>query len=291
MSKRPAATRAMATRGAAALWIVLVLAVLLWQTLFYRGAVARLAEWQFGSLGGYFSVATVVVVALLLALPAILLLRPAPVSLEGEGEIAVADTIGVRRARRFGWLLAGAALLSALVAGYELWLGTSIVRQAGMLRSLSAGAPPPADFRDGRAELTGRVLYGRRVVVGSRLWLHHTGASFAPVVAADGRGGTLTYFVEVDERMRTPGPVTLSGMLVRDGLRPDALRLFETIGYRVARPHYALYLRESTLLRGYKTAAAKLGLLALVLGLLAAYQWRRIRRMRPKRAGVAHMTN
>lgn len=283
MAQAVSLKRNIVLRRGIALVLVGVIAVFAIQALRYAGVAERVGEWQFAHVGGYFPLLTLALVVLLLGVPALLFARRHDADTDSQSEAAIAS------ARRFLHVLLIGFVLAAGMAGQRLWVGYAQVYTGGQPRPLDAGTAPGADFRRGMVRLTGRVHYDRQAEVGSHLWFVTQRARFVPVTA--GRdAAAVTYLVETTQRGLGPRDGVVTGLLVRDALRPDALKLLRDNGYRIATPHYVLFTNSLTLLRPYQMEAAKWGMLALLLGLLAAVQRWRIRNLVPKRKGTAHFT-
>jgi len=265
-------------------WLCAVLAFFFWETFAYRGLIARVGEWQFGDLGGYFPNFTLAAAVILFGIPTLFLFSMRKVSEESASEVAL------RAANRFLYVLCAAALLCAVIGGYRLWTGYAMVRSGGAAIRLNAGGQPPAGFNYGLVELTGRVQLDRQGGLGARTWFSSTGARFSPILGEKQSGASVTYLVEVDQKGAAPVVGTVAGLLVRNGLRPDGIRLFEDNGYHLSDPHYVLFTKSTTVLRPYQMEALKWDLFALMLAMVAAYQRWRIRKIPPKRGGSAHMT-
>lgn len=263
-------------------WLLLILVVAIWQLATYQGFASKMGEWQFSELGGYFPDLVLAILILLFGGPAVYLLaRREPDDTGSEAAL--------RLARRFFGILLIGAVVAALFAASCLWTGYAMVRSGGREIKLHASQSPPLRFNYGMAQVTGHVLYDRQVDLSARTWFFSSNARFAPVVSG-GKPTSVTYILEVDKNGKVAADQSVRGLLVRDGLRLDAVRLLEDNGYQVARPHYVLFTNAYTLLRPYQTDALKWGGLALLLALLAAYQYWRMRHVRLRRTGSAHFT-
>jgi hypothetical protein len=258
-------------------WVVLVALFLLWQATSYAGLMSLVGEWQFNAIGRQYPTFNYVFLVFLLCLPGYLIfLRPRR---RGSNELVQAATL--RSARALSTILfaaAGglaAAALVVLIAMLFLPRDSGPRQQINLVRS-TAVAPI-----EGPATITGAVIYERTAGLDENLLLASRNFRFVPVVSPRQSPGELTFFIELapdDDRARNGG-ATISGVLQRDGLPGEIVRLFRYAGYQVQEPNWVLFTDPAAMRWPYLTLMAQFviaSLCALGFGLV---QRRRVQRI------------
>ena len=89
----------------------------------------------------------------------------------------------------------------------------------------------------------------------------------------------LKYFIQfapTDVRAGT-GTVSMTGVLKRNGLPGEIVRLFRYAGYQVDEPHYVLFVEPAAMRWPYLATAVQLLIGALLVLALGLFQRRRVR--------------
>ncbi|UYY57041.1 hypothetical protein [Sphingomonas sp. S2-65] len=260
-------------------WLAVVAAFFAWQTAEYQGLVARFAEWQFSRFGGFYPLASLLLLVFLFGAPVLYTLSAR--AHRQNGNIGTPFS----QARALFRFLAWVALTMGLAASVALLLAVTA--------SMGSGAPVTLDLASARgvipdngpATLKGTVLLDRVATMGADTPLGGWEVRFVPVVG--GRGGPIRFFVQTREPLGKATAASVTGSLQRNGLRGDLIPLFTNAGYRVSTPHYVLYTDARAMRVPYLWTALQYGLVALVFGLAAWFQHRRSRRLHPRTPNAA----
>lgn len=256
-------------------WIAIVGLVLLWQAATYESAMSVAAEWQFDTIGRYYPVLSYLLIVLVLTLPVMLLFRRAPVTEGRLVDVALLRSADTFSRALFG--LAGAALVLAVgILLSILWLPTDKGPLQEVVLDQAVVLP-----REGLTRLTGTIAYDRTSAFDEDLILARRNRRFAPMTAPGPTATDLQFFVELPpaNRLTRGGVRTMTGVLRRDGLPGEIVRLYRYAGYRVEEPLYVLYTGTRSLRWARFVIAAELLLGAALVGLLGVWQRRRTRRL------------
>lgn len=261
-----------------ALWIAIVGIVILWQSINYRGVVATLAEWQFDAIGVYYPTLTCLLLIVLLTLPAALLvLKPGA----RRGSISVETQAWLSSRAFLKALIAvcgglGAMALAMLVA--MMMLPTS----QGTVQQITLDRPMVALPREGATTINGAIMYERTSALDTDQMFAGRSSRYAPIVAPGSTDQNLQFFVElppVDQQTRR-GAISMTGILKRGALPGELVQLYRYAGYRVEQPFFVLHSSEASLRRPYLVVVTQLLIAALLLGIIAVIQRRRVSRLR-----------
>ncbi|SIN60396.1 hypothetical protein SAMN02745824_0656 [Parasphingorhabdus marina DSM 22363] len=291
---------------------IVIFLLLLPQSVFYRGLVSILAEWQFIWFGRYFPILTmalpIILLSLLLLLILWLVLRRKRSDDEDQPELSLAEQLALsvtrtRLAMRSFFVLAGLGLLGAVVS---LILMARLPDDSGDRQEIAVGALPFAVPREGPARLTGTLDWQKLATIDRNLVLANQRTYFIPIVSRIAERKSTRYFVQVFRpefvlpANRLPGIVpekdklledgrivptkdgpgnSVTGTLRQDGLPDEIVRLYEKTGLEVHPDHYVLYRKTADLRWPYWVAALEFLLLALGAGILAFFQRRQLRRL------------
>ncbi|RYX81304.1 hypothetical protein EON83_24635 [bacterium] len=253
-------------------WIAIVALLLLWQVLNYQGVFAFLAEWQFNFLGRSYPAVTYLLPVLILAalgLPLYWGIRRR----QSAERIALAT---LRSALSFQKTLNIVAIASAVVALGFLLLSLKNSPQPARPQTIDLSAAIPPLPADGQATISGDIATTRTAVLRHKVLLTTESQRFAPITAPGSSGEELQFFVELTPAVKTTDG-SIHGVLRRDALPGEIIRLYHYAGYRVASPHYVLFHDEASANRPYRRIALQIALIALVFALLALYQRRRVK--------------
>lgn len=259
------------------LWLGLVSLFLLWQAAYYRGIMSLVGEWQFNAFGRHYPTFNYVVLVFLLCLPGYLLfLRPRDKAPDERSRTAL-----LRSAQTFLKALVGVAAGLGGVLLLVLLLLLLLPRDSGEVQRIDLGRSGLADVREGPTILAGAIIYERTAGFDEDLLVVRRSFRFAPIIGPQEDGGDLRFFVQfAPVNASTRGGVRqVRGVLRREGLPGEVIRLFRYAGYRIEEPHYVLFTEPAAMRWPYWTAVAQFavgGLLALLFALL---QRRRIRRV------------
>lgn len=273
-------------RWIASLWAALVVLFFLWQSVAYRGLVAFMGEWQFNTFGIYRPALTYFVfVAILAPLPLLFRRRRkrALMAPEQLGAVPVVPGLSsaLRSATRFLRLLlvlAGASFAVALVALVG-WL--LLPSDAGPVQRITASDTLPATPAEGATELRGKILYNRTSAFDQNLWVVRRNTRFAPVIEEGADETAIRYFVELPPTDR-PDLAAVSvrrGILKRNALPGELLRLYSYAGFRVFPEHYVLFSTAAPMGWPYLVTALEFAGAGLLILLGGAVQWFRRRRL------------
>lgn len=271
------------TKWALILWVTLVIAFFVWQSAYYLGMIARVAEWQFASIGTYYPGLTVALFIALFGAPIFYLFsrRANP----GEAESNNARLQGFRFFRAIAVLAVGSALVAAGLVGFA-FLPVNAKREP---LAIDATKPVPGPIAPGPATLTGPIRYDRTVTAKTDVLTSSHAIRFAPVIAPGAKAPALTFFVQVNSADVTPVNGSVKGVLRQDSLRGDVAQLFRDAGYNVTSPYYVLYRDEASVRAPWLIAAMQVGVVALVFALGAVFQWFRVRKLSSgRRRGTPH---
>ncbi|MEO9467963.1 hypothetical protein [Parasphingorhabdus sp.] len=291
---------------------IVIFLILLPQSVFYRGLVSILAEWQFLWFGRYFPILTmalpVIILSLLLLIILWILLRRKKNRNESEAVLSATEQLAksVTRTRltmRSFFALAGLGLLGALIS---LILMSRLPSDEGKAQQINVGAIPFAVPREGAARLTGSLDWQKLATIDRNLVLANQRTYFIPIVSRIAERKSTRYFVQVFRpefvlpRNQLPGIIpekdkllehgriiptkdgpgnSVTGALRQDGLPDEIVLLYEKTGLKVHPDHYVLYRKTSDLKWPYWVAALEFLLLALGSGLLALFQRRQLKRL------------
>lgn len=254
---------------------------LLFQSVFYRGLVRSLGEWQFAHLGGFFPAITSAILYLLFSLPLLalfLLLERQHRRLERDRSVLVRSVEGVARLRRVLTVLSMTMLLGSMAC---IGLTPFLPDGGGRSHTIVVGAPAAFVPAEGRSRLVGQTDVDQVARFSRRALFLRQDMLVAPVRAAGDRTGTVRFFVEIapgadaDELGRLPS----EGVLRRNGLPGEVVMLYRSAGVPVAGEHYLLYGSARAVRWPYYQLALQLGLAALLLGVARWLEDRRYRRL------------
>ncbi|WP_174284547.1 hypothetical protein [Sphingomonas bacterium] len=258
-----------------AIWIALVSLFLLWQATSYRGIMSLIGEWQFNVIGRHYPTFNYVFLVFLLSLPGYLLFfRPRKRATAERLEAATFRSARVLMKAMLGAAigLAGAALIIVIVM-------LSLPRESGSSQLIDLSKPVPAVLSEGPATISGHILYERTAGLDEDMLLVHRNYRFAPVTGAGQPGTDLRFFVQLppaDDQSRD-GAFAMSGVLKRNGLPGEVVRLFRYAGYQVEEPNYVLFVEPSAMRWPYLTLVVQLAIGAILALLFALVQRRRVR--------------
>lgn len=280
-------------------WIAVVSVFFIWQAIEYRGLVRRLAEAQFYEYEKYWPTLTVVALATLFSLPAIVIVWLQHRSAAKKAKDASADAIAAQRllgtAGRLTWLFGVIALGSAGAAIVSLGLLLQVPSDREPAQSVVVGSPDSDRPADGLSTLTGSIDVLETAQFNEDLLLVKRTLYFAPVRAAAGDNAPLRYFVEVRRndlsgdfhpidfpedpdnawvwRYRVPNlslsPYT-TGVLRHNALPGEIVNLYRHAGYQVADDNYVLLRSKARIQWRYFMLAAEFALSALIAAAMAA---------------------
>ncbi len=296
---------------AVALFIFLVL---LPQSIFYRGLVSRLAEWQFTWFGNYFPILTVILPVLLLTILIILIfwliLRLKNKKNQDEPALALQQQINqaiskARLAMISFFVLSALSIVAVIVT---LLLMLTLPNEKGQAQNINVGSVPFAEPKEGAAKLNGTLDWQKLATIKRNLVVDSQRTYFIPIVSQIADRKSTRYFVQVfrpefvlprnvmpgrvperehllEQGLITPtrdGPSgSVSGVLRQDGLPEEIVLLYEKAGVDVHPDHYVLYRNTADLRWPYWGAAWQFflfGLGALLIGLFQRRQYRRLKK-------------
>ncbi len=264
-------------------WAAAALAGALWLGLQYSWLFKLLAEWQLQYLGWYLPAMTVTALVLLFLLPLVAMVGLVR-GMRKRGKSLETDRSPLQIATLFRTVLTFAAVAMAVGAVVPLILALSLPNGTEPRRVVLFGDISPATA-SGPVTLSGGA-------VDKRVLLHHQGyligyrdTPYAMLV--DRRDSVGSVFVEMvgkDREFRLP---SRDGILIRDGLPGPIEVLYRAQGVSVETPNFVLFNSVLSYRLPYYCTAAELAGFALLAGIAAGLQGRRVRKVRGKLLEVA----
>ncbi len=287
--------------------------VLLPQSIFYRGLVSRLAEWQFSWFGNYFPLLTVALPVLLLTLLLLLILwlvfrlrrkkeQDQPeLTLQEQAMQAMGKT---RRSMLSFFILAGLAAIAVLTT---FILTMMLPDEKGKVQNIDVGSIPFAEPEEGPAKLDGVLDWQKLATINRNLVLDSQRTYFIPIVSRLADRKSTRYFVQVFRpefvlpKNRIPGRAperehlleqgriiptkdgpagAVSGVLRQDGLPDEIVLLYQKAGVKVHPDHYVLYRDADDLRWPYWGVFWQFLILAIGALLIGLYQRRQLKRLK-----------
>ncbi len=286
---------------------------LLPQSVFYRGLVSLLAEWQFSWFGNYLPILTVILPVLILTLLLLLIFwlifRLRKKDDQDEPELSLAEQAKNALAKARMSMLSFFVLtaLSFIAVIVTLALMIALPSDSGKVQKISVGSIPFTEPKEGRAELDGVLDWQKLATIKRNLVFASQRTYFIPIVSQIADRKSTRYFVQVfrpefvlprnqmpgrvperehllEQGLITPtkdGPSGLvSGVLRQDGLPDEIVMLYEKAGLTVHPDHHVLYRKASDMRWPYWGAAwafLLFGICALLIGLFQRRQYKRLK--------------
>ncbi len=286
---------------------------LLPQSVFYRGLVSILAEWQFSWFGNYLPILTVILPVLLLTLLLLLILwlifRFRSRDNEDEPELSIAEQAkkALSKARVAMLSFFALAALSLFAVVVTLILMIALPNESGKVQNINVGSIPFTEPKEGRAELNGTLDWQKLATIKRNLVFASQRTYFIPIVSQIADRKSTRYFVQVFRpefvlpRNIMPGRMperdhllergliiptkdgpsnSVNGVLRQDGLPEEIVLLYEKAGLAVHPDHYVLYRNTSDMRWPYWGAAwafLLFGICALLIGLFQKRQHKRLK--------------
>lgn len=264
------------------LWPSLAILYFLWEFASYYGLFGWAAEWQLTHFGQYKPTLTFLLLALVFALPVLLLFLANRRSSREQVERPIPPVAVARRYIRISYLCSAVLAAAAFIS---LVLMLVLPRASAQPHKLVIGSAVAEAPPEGQATLSGQRKEGRVAIYTQNLLIAKYEVRFAPVFEPRRRGAAIRYFVELgaDEKAWPGSGVTTAspraGILVRDGLPGTIRRLYEILGYPISRPYYVLFASVHTMRLPYYVAGGEFAIAALAFLGLALFQRRRLKRI------------
>ncbi|MGU3390538.1 hypothetical protein [Sphingomonas sp. M1A8_2b] len=264
-------------KGGMILWAVLVSLFFLWQVVQYNGVMALLAEWQFGHIGHYYPSLTYLALVVLLVSPGLLIFLNA--RKRGSDQRLAATTL--RSATVFRRTVLGLAAACFAAAITTLLLLFTLPSGVGTPRRIDLARPVLALPSEGPTTINGMILYNRTAAFDQDRFVARRTLRFAPIIAPRSTSLDLQFFVELpsETASQVDGVSSLTGLLKRNALPGEIVRLFRYAGYRVEPPHYVLFASNAAMRWPYFEIAAELGFVALIFLAIGLWQHHRVKRL------------
>lgn len=261
-------------------WAIFIAMLLLWQVVAYRGLMALAAEWEFDTFGRYYPALTYVALVVLFASPLLWLLRD-----EGAGDTRLPGRGIVRILLGIAIACAAGSLLTALAMAMQ-------PDDAGAAARVTIGSAASLAPAEGATVLVGDVVGDRVAGLSENLFVARRSFRFAPMRVPGEHDGAIHYFAEIGgdnsiAEARRNG--SLTGILKREALPGELVRLFRYAGVEVAPDYHVLFARRDSLQWPYRVLAAELLLVALLsaAGSLGLHLRRERQRRQHDRQGSA----
>lgn len=264
-----------------AVWIALVAVILAWQFVHYRGIVAFVSEWQFGLFGYAYPLLGFLVPAVLLASPGLIFFWRAR-SRKSDERLASAT---IRSAVAFARVLFGVAACFGLGALVFLIAAFNISGDPELGQQIDLAKPVVSVPAEGQTTIAGSLLYLQTAALDQNVLFIRKSQRFAPIVAPGATPNDLQFFVELPvsanaESVRQISSV--SGILQRNALPGELIRLYRYAGFRIEEPYYVVFLNKQSIAWPHQRTAILLLLIGAVFGILGLLQRRRVRRLDAK---------
>jgi hypothetical protein len=264
--------------GLLAAWAAIITVIFLWQLVRYSGFVAFAAEWQFGVLGHAYPLISFLVPIVLLVSPGLILFSRVR-KRKSEARLAGAT---IRSAIAFQRMLFGVAASFGIGALIFLIASLNIVTNPDLAQRIDLAQPVISVPAEGQATLTGSIIYTQTAALDQNLILIRKSQRFAPIVPPGTAANDLQFFVELPvsanpEALRDIS--SMSGILQRNALPGELIRLYRYAGFRVEQPYYVLFLNKAAIAWPQQRMAIALLLISLVFGVLGLLQRRRLRQI------------
>ncbi|MEG3174724.1 hypothetical protein U1872_00665 [Sphingomonas sp. RB3P16] len=256
-------------------WAILISLFFLWESVNYSGAMALLAEWQFNVFGSFYPSATYLVLIALLASPGLLLFLRVR-KRESDQRLGLAT---LRSAIVFRRVLLGTGAACLAAAAATLLLILTLPTSVGPPQRIDLARPVISLPSEGPSTIDGAILYDRVAAFNEDVIVAHHNVRYAPIVAPGSSSTTLQFFVELppETAPRATGTTSMTGVLKRDGLPGEIVRLYRYAGFTVEPPYYVLFASDHEMRWPYIELAIELGIGALVFLVFGAWQHRRVR--------------
>lgn len=264
-----------------AIWTAVVSLFLLWEATSYSGVMSLIGEWQFNAIGRHYPTFNYVVLVFVLLLPGYLLfMRPRRVEAADRSDQAM-----LRSALVF--LRAATATAITLAVGMLVMLIALLLlpRDSGPRQLIDLARPVPSALAEGPTTLTGQVLYERTAGFDQDMLIARKQFRFTPVVAPGFNGDNLKFFVQLPPEdgsiagAAAPVSTPLSGVLKRNGLPGEVLRLFRYAGFEIDDPPYVLFVEPGAMRWPYLALLVQFLIGAFLAAIVGNVQWRRYRRI------------
>ena len=269
-----------------AVWIAVVAVVLAWQFVHYRGIVALVSEWQFGLFGHAYPLLGFLVPTALLASPGLIFFWRAR-KRKSDERLAGAT---IRSAIAFVRVLFGVAACFGLGALVFLIASFNIPGDPELDQRIDLAKPVISVPTEGQTTITGSLLYAQTAALSRNVVFMRKTQRFAPMVAPGETSDDLQFFVELPVSANAESVRQISsvrGILQRNALPGELVRLYRYAGFRVEEPYYVVYLDKQSIAWPQRPTAILLLLIGLVFGILGLLQRSRIRRLDAKLADAS----
>ncbi len=225
---------------------------------------------------------------LLAPLPFLLTLRRKRAASAQEAAPAATLARALRDATRFLRLLWWVALGCFVAAAVALLLLLLLPSAAPPVQRITANVAIPAAPVEGATEIAGSILYDRTSAFNEQLWVFGRDVRFAPMVENGADHTTVRYFVELapTDGATPAGTDVRRGILKKNGLPGELVRLYRYAGFEVLPTHYVLFSSAEVMRWPYIVWASEFGVAGFLVGLGGIVQW--LRRRRLARLAGAH---
>lgn len=261
-----------------AVWTAVVAVIFAWQFVHYRGIVALVSEWQFGLFGRAYPLLGFLVPTALLASPGLILFWRAR-KRKSDERLAGAT---IRSAVAFARVLFGVAAWFGLAALVFLIASFNVSGNPDLGQRIDLAKPLIAVPVEGQTTITGSLLYAQTAALDQNVIFIRKSQRFAPIVAPAAATNDLQFFVELPVSANAESVRQISsvrGILQRNALPGEIVRLYRYAGFRVEEPYYVVFLDKQSIAWPRQRTAILLLLIGSVFGVLGLLQRRRIRRL------------
>jgi hypothetical protein len=270
-------------------WSLVVLGILVWQAILYRGLVAQIGEWQFSQFSRYFPFGTIILLFALFTFPFyIVLYRRFRRWTRRLGKTQEGLVRRIERARFWRTALTGTTVVLVLVSVGTIFHAYSIGDSGGGSRVITVGEPSSAPLAEGTVTLRGVAMLDRIANYHEDYVVADRDFAVVPLVARNAEGQELTYFVQLARPVAGPRAVVESKGYLRNERLAGALRmLYLRAGYKVASPAWILYRDVNAARWTHLRIAGVIAIFAILTGLVALQQMRRLQRLSISTADAA----
>lgn len=261
-----------------AIWTAIVAVVLAEQFIHYYGLVAFVDEWQFGVFGRAYPLVGFLIPAALLASPGLIFFWRARTRSSAE-RLAGAT---LRSAVVFSRMLLGVAACFG-IAALLFWVASlQVPGDPDLDQRIDLGKPVIAVPVEGPTSITGSLLYSQTAAFDQSLLFYRKSQRFAPIINPGASQSDLQFFVELPSAVNAESLreiSTVRGILQRNALPGELVRLYRYAGFRVEPPYYVLFLDKSSISWPQRRMALLFFLISMIFCGLTLLQRRRIKRL------------
>lgn len=262
-------------------WSLVVLGVLVWQAILYRGLVAQIGEWQFSQFSRYFPFGTIILLFGLFTFPFyVVLYRRFRRWTRRLGKTDEGLARRIERARFWRTALTGTTAVLVFASVGTIIHAYTIGSSGGGEQTITVGEPAAKAPAEGITTLRGVAMLDRIANYHENYVVADRNFAVVPLIGRNAEGQELTYFVQLGKPVAGPRAVIETKGYLRNERLAGALRmLYLRAGYKVSSPAWILYRDVAAARWTHLRIAGVIAIFALLTGLVALQQMRRLQRL------------